>query len=90
MGIITNGHFSVRLFILYERSLRCIQFIYQSAATLCVGHLNRTLLKTEVLLYTSQVQRNKLKACKADLLFDTILVGGGKLESKVPSFSSPF
>lgn len=36
-----------------------------------------------MLLFTVQVQRNKLKACKADLLFDTILVGGGNLELRV-------
>lgn len=30
-----------------------------------------------------QVQRDKLKACKADLLFDTILVGGGNLEFRI-------
>ncbi|KAG0618070.1 hypothetical protein M758_4G036200 [Ceratodon purpureus] len=32
------------------------------------------------------VQRKKLKACKPDLLFDTMLVGGGQMESKKPIF----
>lgn len=70
VGIITNGHFSVRP---SPRSN-----IFFSYFCLLV-QLGIYLEKLRWFLFTVQVQRKKLKACKADLLFDTILVGGGNL-----------